>query len=147
MKMNSNLLIVCATLTLSFSLLAQDAKPAAPATPRVNPGERALNPNRPRPQTGKVIGIDKAASAITVGPMEGAPAATALTSNVVINIATNTMFLKAGKKITLDDLAVGDQVRFALRKTPEGKESAAFIVVGGTPVRPRATPATPAPNR
>jgi hypothetical protein len=104
-----------------------------------------VRPDRPRPQSGKIIGIDKAGPTITVGPSENAPAGTALTSNVVVQVSTNTVFLKNGKRVALDDMTVGDPVRFQIRKTPDGKQGAAFVVVGAPQARP--TPATPAPKK
>lgn len=128
MKFIVSIFVMGATAALSLNSLAQETKPAAP-TLRANPSERMVRPERLRAQSGKVLGIDKVARAITVGPLEGVPPISALTSNVVVLVSTNTYIIKNSKRITLDDLAVGDPVQFQLRKTADGKQAAAYVMV------------------
>lgn len=160
MKTKTSLLICLGAVGLAFSLPAQVSN--APAIPPKAPpaGARSIVTQAPaRPQSGKVVAIDKSASTITVGPAEGNPGGATVASNTVVQVSTNTIFLKNGQRSTLADLTVGDQVQYQVRTTPDGKSSVGLVVVGGRAIRnipPRfATnvppvappPASPAPKQ
>lgn len=122
------------------------AQEATPTTPRpIRPNMAAMQSNRPL--SGKLIAIDKEARSVIIGPIEGV--ASTLSSNMVCFVATNTVILKAGKRVALGDVTVGEPVRFRARKTDNGKQVAAFIMVGNPPPARTTgtTPAAPAGGR
>jgi len=91
---------------------------------------------------GKVVAVDKEERTLILGPLTGVPPT--LSSNQVFTVSTNTIFLKNRARTTFNVVAVGDEVRFRTRKTPEGKEVLNFLFIGtpqmpirpGTAVRP-----------
>jgi hypothetical protein len=95
-----------------------------------------------RPLSGKLVAIDKEAKSVIIGPIEGV--ASTLSSNMVCFVATNTVIIKAGKRVPLTDVTVGEPVRFRARKGNDGKNIAAFLMVGNPPPA-RTTGTTPAP--
>jgi Cu/Ag efflux protein CusF len=117
------LLIVTALATAllgnAFSIRAAD-KPAE------KPAEAKEGKARPRPFSGKVKAVDKAAKTVT---LEGEKAQ-------VFQITSETKIFKERKPATFDDITVGEHISGRIRESADGKLETLLMNVGAPPTRP-----------
>ena len=76
------------------------------------------------PYQGKVKSTDKTAMTITLEGKE---------KERVVTVTSETKIMNQGKPATFGDVAVGENVRGQVKKTPEGKENAVSVYLGPAP--------------